>query len=305
MKKHNGQEAIEFILIASLIFIICTTAVILLGNKIGEFFENDSAVAITAKQKAPVYDPDKALKYQPDYQTTIPYTARMIDDQEVKIFDDGHAEFNVDGKLFSLPSGLISLQDTVLQEAAGSSGIDDIVKEVAYLIKKYNPEVPEVEIMYGTGSRNLQSEKCKKSWFSWKCKPYTEQYVGKAKVEDVILNAVAIKLDEHLVVIQKDQYCSGSQAFCGKYRIEGDYDEATGNFNGDVTNNQGFTGKYTTSVNTEEGLIFNTGAYTQNTSNVDKKKDSSFLGFGGKRYKTKNTGDWTITFKKESFKFSI
>jgi hypothetical protein len=70
--NHKGQEAVEFILIGTLIFLAALFTFIMFGNKLTAFFESDSSVMKTSSQKPPVTDPSKPLKYNPDYETFAP-----------------------------------------------------------------------------------------------------------------------------------------------------------------------------------------------------------------------------------------
>jgi hypothetical protein len=233
MKKRNcnGQEAVEFILIAALVFFAALFAMFVFGNKLASFFQNDSAVAKTAGLNASVVDSSTPSQYDAEYITSAPaastplYAPPTINIGGYDVLEnaDGSLSFDAAGQVITIPQEIVALQETVM-ETTGSSSWLDLVKEVGYMVEKHKAEYPDsdvpVEILFGTGDRSASIS------------GQTAQYFGSATA-----NTTTIKVGNDLVIIQNDQDCSVTNTFClfeGKFRIEGSLD-ASNNFTGNVT----------------------------------------------------------------------
>ncbi|MEW5820878.1 MAG: hypothetical protein AB1782_11865 [Cyanobacteriota bacterium] len=281
---NKGQEAVEFILITMLVFFGAFFVVLAFGNKMANFFTNDSSVAKSTSRTTNVISANTPLNYSPNYTTNDTndnnkllydkYQQELASKQilstsniagyDVAMNADGSATLIVGSQQLNLSKELIELQDIVM-ETSGSEGIQDLVKEAAYLVEKYASQYPEgsvpIEISFGTGSRNSVDA----------------AFVGKAEV-----NTVAVKVGSNLVIIQKDQKCSYSSNWnptgpcctthenaSGVYRLEGSIDE-NNIFNAKVTSEtiSNVSGTYVAPIDTTNGIVLQDGKFK--AENIEK-----------------------------------
>lgn len=301
IRRLRGQEAIEFILIAVLVFFAALFVMITLGNNLAAFFKTDSSVAKSANKDVNLISLTDPVKYTPDFEThaendplqtsspalsDISYDNIDISNYNTIINSDGSITVDIDGQAITLPKEVIALQDTALQ-TTGSSGANSLIKEIAYMIETYKSEYPAgvpVELAFGVGDRRSNDA----------------VFNGTAEV-----NTVAIKVGDKVVIIQKDQKCSWAssgvpQGGCcathenatGTYRIEGNV-AADGTFTGDVTSesSSSVTGKYSGKLNTSNGFVFEDTSF----------KADPIANYGS--YSTNFT--WDIKFDQSTKKFSL
>ncbi|MEW5821728.1 MAG: hypothetical protein AB1782_16155, partial [Cyanobacteriota bacterium] len=141
MQYNKGQEAIEFILITSLVFFGSLMVVLVFGNKIANFFTNDSSAIKAANASPTVIGVSDNQKYNPDYTTSdnnktsyqtaaeeaaAAAAAAAASAQKTSsggtpytINTDGSVSFSVAGQNVLLSSDIVQLQDIVM-ETSGS-----------------------------------------------------------------------------------------------------------------------------------------------------------------------------------------
>jgi Flp pilus assembly pilin Flp len=119
--KNKGQEAIEFVLISALVFFAAIFSFILLGDKLGSFFHNDSAAVKVANQKAPVLDPTASQKFNPDIATIASNSSNPYNTTSIDYFNKSS------GTLPALPE----ITDPKLKEILINSYPDDIKTTIA------------------------------------------------------------------------------------------------------------------------------------------------------------------------------
>ncbi|MEW5821731.1 MAG: hypothetical protein AB1782_16170 [Cyanobacteriota bacterium] len=275
-KNSNGQEAIEFILITTLVFFGSLMVVLVFGNKIANFFTNDSSAIKAANASPTVIDVSDNQKYNPDYTTSdnnktsyqtaaeavaaAAAAATAAAAQQTSsggtpytINTDGSVSFSVAGQNVLLSSDIVQLQDIVM-ETSGSEGATSLVDEIAYMIQKHAAAYPAgdvpFEILFGDGVRSLDGS-------------------GIAYIGTAMVNSYAIKIGNEMVIIQKDQSCTTSCKYPGIYRIEGSINSSN-KFNGTVTSSGTATtntypgGSYSGSINLTNGLKISNGVFYQN-----------------------------------------
>lgn len=211
MKRNNkGQEAIEFILICTLVFFGGLFAIMTFGSKMASFFATDSSVAQAANKKANVI----SASTTPDFKTTL---TTKVDDEERTTIDsyealknaDGSISVVINGQTINLEPSDLNLVDTVF-ETTGSSGTE-LINAIAKMIEEYKvaggPDIP-IEISFGTGSRTGSDG------------VNSSTYEGTASV-----NTIVVKSNDNITVIQKDQTCVNAKGtsclFQGTYTIQG------------------------------------------------------------------------------------
>lgn len=268
-KNIKGQEAVEFILITTLVFLGTLVVIFVFGDKIANFFNQDSAVTKNSKGSTPLIAPGSQPKYMDDFETKVAPDA--FDSYNSVINADGSVSFKVGEQNITLPKDVIDLHNVVLQ-TTGSSGVNDLIQEVAMLVQAHASEFPPgavpVEISFGIGSR----EKA------------TANYTGLATVAANITN---IQVGNSLVIIQKDQTCTGASCKkdnIGKYRIAGTVDSSNV-FTGSV----GFTSDSMSTSYT------NKGSYTGTIST-----DANSKPFVDGSYGTGN-GSWEFSFNSTKY----
>lgn len=196
MKKREnlGQETMEFAVLSCLVVIVLIGTIIVFGDKLRNFFIN-SQVHRMASSNSQVLASNSDMRYKPNTSTA---TISNISGYSVVTNDDGSMSFNVNNQKVDIPSAAVNLQNAVAQGTA-SSGTETLVKELAYMIKKYASQYPdEVPIQLSYGDANKSSAIPIKGLMDT-----TYEKTGAA-------NATLIKVGNNFVIIQSDQACSSS-----------------------------------------------------------------------------------------------
>lgn len=292
MKRRNyGQEATEFVLICILVFFSALLVMFMFGGKISKFFTEQSSAVLASKGTSTKISTTSQPKYSEAIesytgptQTTstsgnaLPPpsgTTISLGGQQVTENADGSLSFVASGQNVTISAQMVDLANSVFQ-TTGSSGASDLIKEIAYMIQKYQAEYPggnvPLEISYGTGNRYAG----------------TGSYSGSASV-----NTINLSVGNHLVIIQKDQSCTPPPgqycAFTGQYRIEGNI--SNGSFTGNTTSTANTpnhpTGTVTSTVDLTNGVKITKATFNQ--------KDD----FGSRTY------NWDFDFTKTANQFNI
>jgi hypothetical protein len=261
-RSSAGQEAVEFILISVLVFFGAIFSFFVFGDKLANFFQNDSAVAKTAGAKAKTIASTEGVKFSPDYKTTAPSNTTPlyapptvnIGGYDVLENTDGSFSFEVAGQNVVVPAQAANLTDIVF-ETTGSSSKELLIAQLGKMIAAYKAANPSMDapinMLFGSGSRMGS----------------VTNYTGTA-----IANTIAIQIGENVSIIQKDQTCNGSDtntinscSYTGTYIIEGKT-KADNTFTGYVTSKKiedNPQGNYTAIINSTDGLTFTNGQYSQ------------------------------------------
>jgi hypothetical protein len=131
LRRFNGQEAIEFVLISALIFFASVITLMILGDKIGSFIQKDSAVAKSAANKTPTISTTGSQKYSVPYTTegtvsnTPLYSTTVVDSGTNNL--DGMVETTCTTEDCILDFGSFKLSNvtpdiTKVIQASGASG---------------------------------------------------------------------------------------------------------------------------------------------------------------------------------------
>jgi len=279
INKSLGQEAVEFVILASLIFIASLAIIFVFKDKIASFFNNNGSITSSSSSKSAIISADKG----PIYKLTSNAPVK-ISGYEVLINDDGSASFDVNDQKVTIPTEAVNLQNEVMQ-TTGSSGLEYLVKEVANMITKHASEYPNgsvpVNISYGKTTKEGSSSTGSSS------------YTGTAAV-----NVTQIKVGNNFVMIQKDQGCKTTQEFYGCYlgtnsiyRMEGTLsNNSFSNISSKIyTNNSlNYSGVYS-------GSVYN--------NNVFKGKLNTTYDFNYEPYSIDY--DFTMDFSNTSNSFSL
>ena len=244
---NKGQEAVEFVLIAVLVFFGALFVILLFGNKIASFFETESSVTKTAASAVSAISAADNMKFKPDYVTESGTQSVEGQGYSYILNPDGSASINVDGSTVNISTDILELSNTVL-ETSGAGGTQDLIKEIAYVIQQAKTLDPNttgnVEIMFGSGTRSTQDG--------------TSSYTGAAEI-----NTNVIKSGSSVAVIQKDQSCTGDCTYSGQYTIEGTVND-NGKFSGtasgvNVTGNP--EGSFMGDIDFSNGVNISNGEY--------------------------------------------
>jgi Flp pilus assembly pilin Flp len=197
LKGQKGQNLVELAIILGLITVVAILALTILGNNIKELYTKSFENASAYKP----FEWDPQTKRMSGYISSNPRVITMpespgqvasvsnIEGYDVTIYDDGAAAFNVAGQNVYLTKDIIE-KNTVLIEGIGADGLENLVKEIAYMIQVHKDEYPNgdvpVEAVYGIGDRFQ----------------VTDNYTGTASI-----NSLAIAVKDHVVFIQNDQGC--------------------------------------------------------------------------------------------------
>jgi hypothetical protein len=298
--KNNGQEAIEFILISSLVFLGCIFTVMLLGSKIGNFFQNDSAVITAQQNKIAVISASDPVKYEPDYVTEIPYETENLAGLPVNIYDDGSAAFNYKGQTVQLSSDLVQAANRAMEASGSSGGLEEIVADIMYMSDKLDVPPNELDVWLGTSEHHFDV----KRGGQWVNSNYKNRIKGVADV-----NMIAIKHDQDILIVNKGQnqldgtYGIHHQGL--KLRIEGSItsdntfnaSELTGQSNMHVFSG----GSYQSSVEITDGtMIFKQGNINMNHEIYEERGSST-----GIKSEIYPTGWLELKFENPNFQFSL
>jgi len=242
INKSLGQEAVEFVILASLIFIASLAIIFAFKDKIASFFNNNGSITSSSSSKSAIISADK----EPIYKLTSNAPVK-ISGYEVIINDDGSASFTVNDQKVNIPAEAVSLQNEVMQ-TTGSSGLEYLVKEVANMITKHASEYPNgavpVNITYGKTTNTATNN--------------NTVYTGTAAA-----NVTQIKVNNDFVMIQKNQNCKSSLAnsclldMNNVYRMEGTISNGTfKNITSSIYNNNNFGYKATYSGSIDKNNKF-------------------------------------------------
>lgn len=272
--RDQGQNLIEFLLILSLVVIGGILAFTLLGGNVDTLFSKINNVD--------PFNTNSQTNQQEETNNSIPppnpvVSTETIAGYPVDIHEDGSASFKVGTQPVSIPKSALDLQNTVFQ-TTGSSGMTDLVKEVAYMIQSNSSTYPEgnvpVTISYGTGYR---------SWVEG-----SSTYTGVAEV-----NTTFIKVGSDMVIIQQDQKCTGTCSYTGRYRIEGH-----------IAIDNTFDGTVTSNVNTY-GSTHGTFTATIDQSSGLKVSNSKYNHYDNYYTTTPASYNWNIDFSKPEYFYGL
>lgn len=257
MRQTKGQQAIEFILISSLILIGSLAVTLTFGDKIANFFEGDSAVAKTAKAKAATIASTSNVAYNQDFKTSYSpiFDTPAMSKYNVIQNTDGSISFTVGTQNVSLPTGVVQLQDTVMQ-TTGSAGATELIQDIANMINTYKSEfggtVP-LKISFGSGKRNdLMGN--------------NSSYSGSAAA-----NITTISAGKHVIINQKDQSCTADPGtnscnYSGVYKISGTMNSSGQLSNASVSvvanDKTNYSGTFSGTVSLTNGLKVTNGNFT-------------------------------------------
>ena len=253
MKKYEtlGQEAVEFVILSTLIAIALLVTIFSFKDKLVEFFNNSPAKQNVSSSESNILSPSSELRYKPNTDSSI--KSVNVAGYNVITNADGSITFNVNNQKINISAEAVSLQSSVIQ-TSGSSGIETLVKEVAYMVNKYASEYPgepvPLNISYGITNKYCTDDR-------------VTTYKGTAEA-----NITQIMVGNNFVMIQKDQSCSSIPGGCvlgtdNIYRMEGTLsgndtfknvsctsyngETFTGTYNGSVNDNNIFSGKLSVS----------------------------------------------------------
>jgi Flp pilus assembly pilin Flp len=202
--KNRGQNLIEFSIIVALIAVAGIVALIALGGNINSMISGST-------QKVETYKPfgwdTQASSSVLNQGSTAPVEEVIqVGSYDVSKHSDGIYSFEVDGQKISLPQEYLDQHNAVLQ-TTGSSALEDLVSEIAYMIQTHKDEYPDqdvpIEINFGDSTRTK----------------------GNATVSgESTVNTTAIKVGDHIINLVYDHTCEGGNCQSvpqGKFRIEG------------------------------------------------------------------------------------
>jgi hypothetical protein len=201
--KSYGQNLMELLIILGLVSIVSVAALTLLGSNIGQMigkseksvenfdpFDSGYKSGETEAEEVSLLSPDP-LVVTPPLDPGTPVGSQTVGSYDVTIYDDGSAAFKVGSQDVYLPKDILDLQEVVMT-TTGSSGFEDIVSDIAYLIEEHQAEYPggdvPVQITYGMGKRTF----------------FEEILSGEASV-----NTISMSVGDHVILVQQDQGCSG------------------------------------------------------------------------------------------------
>ena len=153
----RGQEAIEFVLITTLVFFGALFVVLVFGSKISNFFTYGSSVAQTANNSVVVLDANSNQKFNPDYDTYVDYAT--TDPNAVKAVE-GSTPGTVDIIIGDLKVSAVPDSTEAYIQTSGSSGYTEnltqsIESMVAYLqtLSEADPSNTELASMVNAAKK--------------------------------------------------------------------------------------------------------------------------------------------------------
>lgn len=205
--NNRGQNLIEFLLILSLVVVGSIFAFSALGGNLDTMFSkvnNFDPFNANAQNQGSSPNNNQAPSNSTPYTSPVAYT-ETISGYPVDMHADGSASFIVGEKSVTLPKNALDLQNAVFQ-TTGSSGMTDLVKDIAYLVQSKAADYPDgdvpVTLAYGTGKR---------SWNE-----------GNAIYEgNAVANTITLRVGDSIMIYQYDQTGSGLNNFAGTFKIEG------------------------------------------------------------------------------------
>lgn len=234
--KIRGQEAVEFVLIAVLVFLAALFTIFLFGQKISNFFTTDSAVTQTSKLNPNLISSSNNQNYIPDYQTkadpsvndpgyvapnTTSNTTSSVDPtqtaSDIKLNSDGSVSLTVNGQNVNLTASVMSNLNTVFETVGSSGATTEVQKAIQKLIEQHKAEYPNsdvpVEMVFGKGDRSDTTNVSTNG-------NYSGAISG--------MNEVTLMVGTHAIVIQKDQTLEGQPITNGAiHTVEGNISGAT------------------------------------------------------------------------------
>jgi hypothetical protein len=171
-KSYSGQEAIEFVLIGVLVFAAGIFSFLMLGDKLGAFFEKDSAVAKIAGQKASAIDVTTPSKYDPSYVTEVSisdnplYSLNLPEDEETSedvITSCTTEDCVITFGKFTL-SNITPDMSKVIKASGASGGTEYMVKHLAEIAQQLEEqglltESSQVQLLANLGHNLAAIEK--------------------------------------------------------------------------------------------------------------------------------------------------
>ncbi|MEW5822583.1 MAG: hypothetical protein AB1782_20485 [Cyanobacteriota bacterium] len=124
MRIKNGQEAIEFVLIASLVFFGALFVLLIFGGKISDYFQKSSSVVESSKKNVTIINPSDKPKYEANYET------------EAQNYVANIPEYNgetVDIKINNLVIGDVPLD---IQEYVQTAGAEGATNQLVKVLKQ-------------------------------------------------------------------------------------------------------------------------------------------------------------------------
>lgn len=230
--KNKGQQAIEFILISSLVLLGALATILLFGGKIASFFSNDSAVAIQSKKtSSSINSSSKYFASNSESVSNSPINnSNSINGVNVDFRQDGSASFTINNQQINLSTSSMNNLNTVFQ-TTGSSGLtSEVVQAIKDIVTSNSSSYPgqnvPVQISFGTGLRNQAN---------------TADLGGGAYQGSAVVNSVTIAVGDTYKIIQKDQDCPSQGVdhcgFVSTVSVTKDYNsgQATGTVTSDIS----------------------------------------------------------------------
>jgi hypothetical protein len=133
---NRGQEAIEFVLIGTLILFVAIFSFMIFGEKLANFFQHDSAAVKIAGVKAPVYNSDKKNQYTPDYETKAKDTYKNPYVTETPVSNEGTMQISDANIIEALDATLPDDMQHSIQ-TTGSAGTSDQISTAMDYMSAY------------------------------------------------------------------------------------------------------------------------------------------------------------------------
>lgn len=274
MRRVQGQNLIEFLIIVAVVAVGGIFALTMLGGNINEMFAKSTekqanfdpfdAKNQTTEESTSTTPSSSTNPTEPEPEYTV-VSSEVVDGYNVDRNSDGSVSLSVGSQTVNISAEMLELNDTVFETSGASGGT--LISAIAYMIEQNESEYPEsevpVQISYGQGVRD-----------SFGHNVIDATYEGSASA-----NTVAVSVGDNVVIYQKDQSCEGSCSYSGIYRIEGT-----------IAPNKSFsTNKVTTTING----VDHTGTYSADTT-TDASGATSFNGIFN--FDTGVQYNWNIDF---------
>lgn len=221
MKTIKGQSLLEFAVILSVIVVFAVGALTILGGNVKDTYNN-------TKTKYEGFKPFDYMTGDASRATgssgeKVP-DSLDITDVNISSNDDGSVTMNVANQNITLPTSVLDNMNTVF-ETSGSDGMNDhVVSAIKQLVMEHKDDYPgdvPLDIKFGASQRNITGATSSIS------------YSGVAE-----FNQVTLSVDDHYVILVKDQNIDGKEVIDdderGIYKIDGRNNEVEG-FRGTVS----------------------------------------------------------------------
>lgn len=298
-RKFSGQEAIEFILITTLVFFSALIVVVMFGGKLASFFDQGSSVNSAAKTKVALINSSTPVKYDTEIEAVPDYSNKKVSYAGIEFIEkkDGSLIGELNGEKFIVTKQLQE-KFSAAMESLGTNGIEEFISTIKQMAEKFSVPVSDIEVMVGDASKTAVGKQCKKKFFGGKdCKDVSEVIKGKANINNVIV----LKYQNNILIKQKDQQCTSLCSFQGKFQLEGVLD-ASNKFVSNITGD--FTGTYQSNITlTDNQLTFNSGSYNLNASNGKGPSGGGTLWWGDKSTDVYPNGKLQMTFPRNQYSF--